>query len=128
MATVIPVTISAALFSYVLMLAAFFLHRRRWLHVSAMGAIIAFDVAMPIYLYLHRDWWKRLIEQEEITSFLVWMHLGLLIIMFVLDGAQILTARKIIQGEQTARRDHHTQGKALLVVRGLVVLTGAILA
>lgn len=124
----IPITIAAAILSYLLMLAAYFLHRQRWLHIAAMLAIIVFDVAMPFYLYLHRNWWKRLVEEGDITSFLVWMHLGLLITMFVLDGAQILTARKIFKGEQEARTDHRTQGKALLVVRGLVVLTGAILS
>jgi hypothetical protein len=123
-----PITITASLFSYVLMVAAYFLHRYRWFHVPAMMSIIAFDIGMPVYLYTHRNWWKRLIEQGDITSFLVWMHLGLLITMFVLDGAQILTARKIFQGDNTARPDHRTQGKALLVVRGLVVMTGAILA
>ncbi len=120
--------IIAALISYVVMLVAYFLHRRRWLHVPVMAAIIVFDIAMPVYLYLHRDWWKRLIEQGELTSFLVWMHLGLLITMYVLDGAQLLTARKIFGGDHAARGDHRTQGKALLVVRGLVVVTGAILA
>jgi len=124
----IPITISAALISYAVMLAAYFLHRLRWLHVPAMLAIIVFDVAMPFYLYLHRNWWKRLIEQGDIASFLVWMHVALLIIMFVLDGAQVITARKIFKGDHTARGDHRTQGKALLVVRGLVVVTGAILA
>ncbi len=123
-----PITITASLLSYVLMVAAYFLHRHRWFHVPAMLSIIAFDVAMPFYLYTHRNWWKRLIEEGDITSFLVWMHLGLLITMFVLDGAQILTARRIFKGDNSARPDHHTQGKALLVVRGLVVVTGAILA
>lgn len=120
--------IIAAFVSYVVMLAAYFLHRQRWLHVPAMLAIIVFDIAMPFYLYLHRDWWKRLVEQGELTSFLVWMHLGLLITMYVLDAAQLITARKLFGGDQTARGDHRTQGKALLVVRGLVVVTGAILA
>lgn len=123
-----PITITAALLTYPVMLAAYFLHRQRWLHIPAMLAIIVFDIAMPFYLYMHRNWWKRLVEEGDITSFLVWMHLGLLITMFVLDGMQIITARKIFQGELAARNDHHTQGKALLVVRGLVILTGAILA
>ena len=122
------VTITAALLSYLLMVVAYFLHRQRWLHVPAMLAIIVFDIAMPFYLYLHRNWWKRLVEEGDMTSFLVWMHLGLLITMFVLDGVQIITAHKIVKGDQAARGDHRTQGKALLAVRGLVVLTGAILA
>jgi hypothetical protein len=123
-----PITIAAATLSYLVMLAAYFLHRQRWLHVTAMLSIIVFDVAMPFYLYLHRNWWKRLVEEGDIASFLVWMHLGLLIAMYVLDGAQIITARKIFKGEHAARGDHYTQGRALLVVRGLVILTGAILA
>ncbi len=120
--------IIAALLSYALMVAAYFLHRIRLFHVPVMVAIIVFDIAMPVYLYTHRNWWKRLIEEGDITSFLVWMHLGLLITMFVLDGAQVLTALKIFKGDQSARADHRTQGKALLAVRGLVVLTGAALA
>ncbi len=120
--------IIAALLSYALMVAAYFMHRVRLFHVPVMLAIIVFDIAMPFYLYLHRNWWKRLIEQGDITSFLVWMHIGLLITMFVLDGVQILTARRIFKGDHLARPDHRTQGKALLVVRGLVVLTGAALA
>src|SRR5512135_548110 len=123
-----PITITAALLTYPVMLAAYFLHRQRWLHIPVMLSIIAFDIAMPFYLYTHRNWWRRLVEQGDITSFLVWMHLGLLITMFVLDGMQIITARKIFRGDKVARTDHHTQGKALLVVRGLVILTGAILA
>jgi hypothetical protein len=123
-----PITITAALLSYLLMVVAYFLHRQRWFHIPVMSAIIVFDIAMPFYLYLHRNWWKRLVEQGDITSFLVWMHLGLLITMFVLDGAQIITARKIFKGDQAARGDHRTQGRALLAVRGLVVLTGAILS
>ncbi len=120
--------IIAALLSYGLMVAAYFLHRVRLFHVPVMLAIIVFDIAMPFYLYLHRNWWKRLIEEGDITSFLVWMHIGLLITMFVLDGAQILTARRIFKGDHSARPDHNLQGKALLAVRGLVVLTGAALA
>jgi len=123
-----PITTTAALLSYVLMVAAYFLHRQRWFHVPVMLSIIVFDIAMPFYLYLHRNWWKRLVEEGDLASFLVWMHLGLLITMFVLDGAQIVTARRIFKGDQAARADHRTQGRALLAVRGLVVLTGAILA
>ncbi len=123
-----PVTILAALFSYLLMLAAYFLARHRFFHVPAMVSIMLFDLGMPVYLYLHRHWWHRLIEQQDILSFLVWMHFGLLITMYSLDAAQIFTARKIFRGDPEARQEHHAQGKALLVVRGLVVVTGAILA
>ncbi len=123
-----PVTVLAAFSTYLLMLAAFFLARHRFFHIPAMIAIMLFDVGMPIYLYTHRRWWHRLIEQQDILSFLVWMHFGLLITMYVLDVAQILTARKLIKGDPQARAEHRSQGKALLVVRGLVIVTGAILA
>jgi len=123
-----PITITAAAVSYVIMLAAYFLHRQRWLHVPAMVAVIVFDVGMPIYLYTHRDWYHRLIEQGDLTSFGVWMHLGLLVGMYALEGMQLLSARKIMQGDSAARADHGGQAKMLLFVRGLVIVTGAILA
>jgi len=121
-------TTVSAFFSYLLMLAAYFMPRRRFFHIPVMLAVIVFDLALPIYLYLNRDWWHRLIEQQEIFSSLVWMHLILLIAMYALDAVQILTARKMLKGDMTARNDHHTQGKALLIVRGLLIVSGAILA
>ena len=56
------------------------------------------------------------------------MHVTLFIAMYALDGAQIHTARKMLKGDAAARADHHSQAKALLIVRGLVILSGAILA
>lgn len=124
-----PLTVSlAAIFSYLLMLAAYFFPRQRFFHISAMVAVMIFDVVLPIYLYTHRNWWHRLIEQQEIFSSLIWMHFILLFALYALDGAQIFTARKILQGNPSARDDHHTQAKALLIVRGLLILSGAILA
>ena len=117
-----------AIFSYLLMLTAYFLPRHRYFHIPAMFAIMFFDVSLPIYLYLHRDWWHRLVEQQEIFSSLVWMHFILLITMYALDAAQIYTARKLLSGDLNARDDHHSQAKALLIVRGLVIVSGAILA
>ncbi|MBI3902422.1 MAG: hypothetical protein HY306_05685 [Nitrosomonadales bacterium] len=123
-----PITSLAAIASYLLMLAAYFLPRQRWLHIPAMAAIMLFDVGLPIYLYTHRNWWHRLIEQQDILSFLVWMHFGLIVAIYALDILQIQSARKILRGIKEARAEHHGQGKALLVIRGLVILTGAILA
>ena len=123
-----PGTIVAAIVSYLLMLAAYRMPRRRYFHIPVMAACLLFDLAMPIYLYTHRHWWHRLVEQGDIFSFLVWMHFGLLITMYVLYGTQINTARKIFKGDAEARAAHHAQGKALLLSRGLVIVTGAILA
>ena len=118
----------AAACTYLLMLAAYFLARYRAFHVPAMIAILGFDLAMPVYLYTHRNWWHRLIEQQDLFSFLVWMHFGLLVTLYGLEAAQVYTATKLLGGDSEARRDHHNQGKALLAVRGLVIVTGAILA
>ncbi len=118
----------AAFLSYLLMLAAYFRPRQRYFHIPVMIATMVFDVALPIFLYLHRNWWHRLIEQQDIFSSLVWMHFILLITMYALDGAQINSARKVLKGDFTARDDHHSQGRALLIVRALVILSGAILA
>lgn len=118
----------AAGLSYLLMLAAYFLPRRRFFHIPAMVAVIVFDAGMPFYLYTHRNWWKQLIEQQDIFSFLVWMHFGLLAVMYALEIVQILAARRILRGDETARREHRSQGRALLWVRALAILSGAMLA
>lgn len=120
--------IIAASISYLVMLAAYFLHNRRWFHAPTMVAMLCFDLGMPIYLYTHRNWYHRLIIEGDMFSFLVWMHFALLIGMYVLYAMQIMTARKILAGDATARADHHAQGKMMLLARGLVILSGAILA
>ncbi len=118
----------AASLSYALMVAAYHVPHRRFFHVPVMASVILFDIGMPFYLYTHRDWWHRLIEQQELFSFLVWMHLGLLVTLYALYAVQIHTAVKMAKGMSDARGHHRTQGKALLLARGLAILTGAILA
>ena len=114
--------------SYLLMLLAFHWSARRALHMPVMVSLILFDLAMPFYLYATRNWYKRLIEQGDIASFGVWMHLGLVLTLYALHVFQVISARGVLRGDAEARTDHHGQGKAILVVRGLVILTGAILA
>lgn len=121
-------TTLAALGSYALMLAAYFFPRQRLFHIPAMFAVIVFDLALPVYLYLHRDWWERLIEHQEIFSPLIWMHFTLFAAMYALDAVQILTGRKLLAGDDKAREDHRSQAKMLLGVRGLVIISGAMLA
>jgi len=104
-----------ALLSYLVMLAAYFMPQRRYFHIPVMVATMAFDVSLPVYLYLHRHWWHRLVEQQELFSSLVWMHFILLIGMYTLDAIQIHTARKILGGDATARIDHHSHGKSRLM-------------
>ncbi len=125
-------TVIAAIITYVLMLAAFYLHRLRAFHGPVMLSVILFDVGMPIYLVLNRDWSKRLIENGDIMSFGIWMHFGLIITLYVLYVVQVQTALVLIkddgEGAERARKDHSTQAKGILLVRALVIATGAILA
>jgi hypothetical protein len=114
--------------TWLLMLVAYYLPRLRFFHIPVMSAIIAFDVGMPLYLYTHRDWWKQLIEQQDIFSFLTWMHFGLLAVMYALELVQVLTARRLLNSDETARKDHHSQGRALLWVRAMVIVSGGLLA
>jgi hypothetical protein len=118
----------AASLIWLLMLVAYHLPRQRWFHIPAMLAAIAFDIGMPFYLYTHRDWWKQLIDHQDIFSFLTWMHFGLLAVMYALEVMQILTARRLLRGDAAARKDHHSQGRALLWVRALAIFSGGILA
>jgi len=114
--------------SYLLMLLAFHWSARRALHVPVMVSLMMFDLSMPFYLYATRDWHKRLIEQGDISSFGVWMHLGLVLTLYALYVFQVMSVRGVLSGNADARTNHHGQGKAMLVVRGLVILTGAMLA
>jgi hypothetical protein len=118
----------AALATYFVMLIAFWQSRRRAVHMPLMAGLILFDLCMPFYLYATRDWYKRLIEHGDITSFGVWMHLGLVLTLYVLYAFQVLSVRGVLAGHTEARDAHRGQAKALLLVRGLVVLTGALLA
>ena len=124
----LSVLIFVLLASWLLMLVAYFRPKLRAFHITVMSCIICMDVAAPVYLYTHRNWWHRLVEQQEIFSSLIWMHFALFIALYALEGAQVYTGVKMLKGNSAIKDDHHTQGKALLVVRGLVILSGAILA
>lgn len=122
-----PATIAAAFATLFLMVAAVYLRRFRWFHVPAMVSIMLFDLAMPFYLYLHRDWYERLVTGGEILSFLIWMHVGLLMTLYGLYVVQVKSGRQLIGRVAQARADHRVQGWGILVVRTLVVVTGALL-
>jgi hypothetical protein len=113
--------------TYALMLAAYRWARIRAFHISVMASTAVFDVVMPFYLYATRDWYQRLIVKEEILSFLLWMHFGLVLVLYGLYLMQVRTAREILRGDAGSRIDHHGQGKAVLLVRALVLITAALL-
>lgn len=123
-------TIVVVLVSYLIMVLAYFGRRSRGLHMTVMIGVMVFDLLFPIYLVARREWYARLIEHEDILTFGVWMHFMLVIVLFVLYAFQISAALKILQGREDAaasRRDHNTQGKAILWVRAFVILTGVML-
>ncbi len=113
--------------TWVLMVVAFFLHRVRGFHIAVMGSVILIDVFFPLYLVLTRDWWKRLFLDGEILTFLLWMHLMLIITLYVLYIVQVQAGRRLLRGDDTIRSEHRGQGIAILVTRALVILTGGLL-
>lgn len=121
-------TVIAGILTYLLMVLAFYLHRIRGFHVPAMIFIMLFDLLVPLYLYMTRDWKTRLIDDGDIFSFAVWMHFSLLIALFVLYAIQILAGLQLLRGEQSSRAEHKNIAKGILVVRALVILSGALLA
>jgi len=124
----IPGTVLFATTTFLIMLSAFYLARLRRLHVPVMMSVMVIDLFFPVYLYMTRDWHKKLIEHGEIFSFLMWMHFILVITLYVLYVVQIQTARRLLGGDDAVRKDHRTQGIGILIARGLVIFTGTLLA
>lgn len=110
-----------------LMLAGYRFHRPRAWHASAMALCMLYDICVPFYLFFARNWPHRLIEQGEIFNFLIWMHVALDILLFALYVLQIQAGLKLWRGEEDMRITHGKQAKAILGVRALVVLSGALL-
>lgn len=122
-------TILISVFTWLIMFAAFHLARFRKLHMSIMVTLLIYDLAIPVYLFTHRDWYKRLIENEDILTFGVWMHFMVVFLLYVLYVFQILAARRIMadSANGVARSEHRQQGVALLATRAFVIFTGALL-
>lgn len=120
-----PVVVS--MLTYVLMLLAFRYRRKLWFHIPSMVLIIIYDLCMPFYLYATRDWYRRLIEQEEIFSMMIWTHVILLITLYVLYALQIMAGRRLLKRDWEAREDHAAQGKGILITRALVIVSAMML-
>ena len=122
----------AALLTYLLMVLAFYWHAQRRFHISVMVGVMLFDLAMPFYLVSTRDWYTRLILHEDILSFGIWTHFGLLVTLFVLYAIQIQTAFQLLKNDEAnvheVRQAHRAQAKGILLVRALVIISGAMLA
>ena len=119
--------------TWLLMLLAFYRPQQRTFHIYTMVFIMLFDLMVPVYIFLRRDWYVRLFEHGDISSFLVWMHFIMPLALYILYIFQILAARKLLQGNadaeayDVARIDHRGQAKAILIVRALTIFTGIML-
>lgn len=122
-----PVII-ASFATYALMLVAWRFPRPRFLHVTVMAICMIYDVCVPFYLFFARHWIHLLFDKGEILDFLVWMHVGLDIMLFVVYFMQIRVGLQVWRGEPGSRGVHRQQATVILVVRALVVLSGALLA
>jgi uncharacterized membrane protein len=123
-------TVLYVMATYALIVAAFYFSRLRKFHVPVMVFIMMSDLLFPIYLMMTRDWYTRLIVDEDILTFGVWVHFMLLITLFVLYFVQIQVGRRLLRGEDDprTRQEHRAQGLGILLVRAFVILTGALLA
>ncbi len=114
--------------------AAFYFARVRIFHVTVMITLLVFDLTFPIYLFMTRDWYNQLIVQGDILTFGVWIHLMLVITLYVLYIVQVQTVRAIVKGDldskakKELKTEHRAQGIGILVVRPMMIFTGALLA
>lgn len=122
-----PVVIASAV-TYLLMVLAWRFHRPRVWHVTIMAVCMLYDLCVPFYLFFARHWMHLLFDKGEILDFLVWMHVGLDILLFVIYALQIRAGLQLWRGVPGVRETHRQQGNVIIVVRFLVLLSGALLA
>lgn len=115
----------AATITFIIMIIAYKLPHYRKFHIGTMVGCMIFDLLMPIYLYMNRDWYERLFTGGEILNFLLWMHIGLVLTVYVLYVMQIKEGKQILAGG--SRKEHAFQAKGILLARGLMIFTGALL-
>jgi len=115
------------LISFLVLLAAYYLRRRHRWHIALMSCVMLFDVLFPVWLYLTHDWKKRLIDDGELFSFLVWTHLFLILTLYSLYVLQGLAGRQLLAGNGEAREGHRVQSRGIFIIRVFVFLTGALL-
>ncbi|MDQ6967918.1 MAG: hypothetical protein Q9M14_04470 [Mariprofundaceae bacterium] len=128
MATSIVLVLS----SFVVLAAAWFWRKQRRFHIAAMIFLMFFDMMFPVYLYLTHDWPKRLIDDGEIFSSLIWTHLMLVMVLYALYVLQVLAGRAMLRhrvGEQHQhhRSEHKKQFMGIVLVRLLVFASGWLL-
>jgi len=125
-------SILLVLISFVVMAAAWYWRKQKRFHISAMISLMVFDVMFPVYLYLTHDWKKRLIDEGEIFSSLLWSHLMLVMILYALYVLQVSAGRAMLAHRVGAKHQHHRdehqkQFIGIVVARLLVFASGWLL-
>ncbi len=125
-------SIILVLISFVVLAAAWFWRKQRRFHISVMIFVMVFDLLFPVYLYMTHDWGKRLIDDGEIFSFLLWSHLMLVMVLYALYVLQVLAGRSMLKhpvGDKHHhyRDEHQKQFLGIVGVRLLVFASGWLL-
>jgi len=120
-------TLLAVIISFIAMGVAYRYARIRSLHVTVMLLVVTFDIVFPVYLYLVNDWYKQMIQEEQIFTFSPWMHFMLIIVLYALYVIQIQAGRRLLADHKEARQPHKQQGQGIMLARLLVFATGALL-
>ncbi|MDX8401190.1 MAG: hypothetical protein R8K47_01015 [Mariprofundaceae bacterium] len=125
-----PLSVLLVLASFAVMALAWVLRRRHavW-HGTLMGVVMLFDLGFPVWLALTHDWYRRLIDEGELFSFLIWAHVILDLILYALYALQVLEGRRLMadRREAKARSAHRAQAAGIVVVRFFVFVSGALL-
>ncbi|MBN4073608.1 hypothetical protein JYT48_00555 [Mariprofundus ferrooxydans] len=125
-------SIILVLISFAVLAAAWYWRKQRRFHIAAMITVMVFDLLFPVYLYLTHDWGKRLIDDGEIFSFLIWSHLMLIMVLYALYVLQVLAGRSMLahpvgDKHKYHRDEHQKQFLGIVIVRLLVFASGWLL-
>ena len=120
-------SVALVLISFGVMFLAYYFRRRHKLHITLMSSVMLFDVLFPVWLYLIHDWKRRLIDDGELFSFLIWTHLFLILTLYSIYVLQVLAGRQMLAGANEAREGHRVQSRGIFIVRLFVFLSGALL-
>jgi len=120
-------SIVLVLISFLVMGLAYYLRKRPNWHIALMGSVMLFDMLFPVWLYLTHDWKKRLIDDGDLFSFLVWTHFFLILTLYSLYVLQALAGRQLLARDEKGRESHRVQSRGIVIIRLLVFLSGALL-
>jgi len=125
-------SIILVLISFAVLAAAWYWRKQRRFHIAAMITVMVFDLLFTVYLYLTHDWGKRLIDDGEIFSFLIWSHLMLIMVLYALYVLQVLAGRSMLahpvgDKHKYHRDEHQKQFLGIVIVRLLVFASGWLL-